>query len=145
MEAGTAASTARPTIHTSMREGRVAEVAALFAQSGVIVITSFISPYHADRERARATAPELFHLVHINSSLEACEKRDVKGLYKKARDGKIPEFTGISAPYEAPVDPDLVLDTEAGVSESCVDELLRYIERQLIEPARDVAHNPTDI
>jgi len=117
---------------------RVAEVAALFAQAGMIVITSFISPYRADREAARSIAPEWFHEIYIKASLVACEKRDVKGLYKQARAGKIPEFTGISAPYEIPENPDLTLDTESETVISCADMLMAYVERQLIEPARNL-------
>ena len=91
---------------------RVAEVGALMAHAGVIVISSFISPYREDRRKAAAVAPDLFHRVYIKASVEACEKRDTKGLYKQAREGKVKEFTGVSAPYEAPENPDLVLDTE---------------------------------
>lgn len=118
---------------------RVGEVAALFAQSGTIVICSFISPYHEDRQRVRAIAPDLFHNIYIKASLEACEKRDVKGLYRQAREGKIPEFTGISAPYEEPVDPDLVVDTEKDSITASVDALVHYVERQLVEPVRQMA------
>ena len=81
---------------------RIGEVAKLFAQSGCLVITAFISPYRADRDRVRAIAGELFHEVHVATSLEVCEARDPKGLYGKARRGEIEAFTGISAPYEAP-------------------------------------------
>ncbi|MGE0753656.1 MAG: adenylyl-sulfate kinase, partial [Alphaproteobacteria bacterium] len=98
---------------------RVAEAAALFAQAGVIVIASFIAPYREDRRRARATAPDFFHNIYIKASVEACERRDVKGLYKRARAGEIKDFTGISAPYEEPENPDLVLDTEAQDINSC--------------------------
>src|SRR5262249_18169897 len=99
---------------------RVGEVAALFADSGLICLTAFIAPYRADRERARAAAPDAFHEVYIKAGLDACEKRDPKGLYKKARKGEIAEFTGISAPYEPPVSPELVIDTEAASVEECV-------------------------
>ena len=81
---------------------RVGEVASLFADAGFIVISSFISPYRSDRERARAAAKDAFHEIYVKASLEACEGRDPKGLYKRARKGEIPEFTGISSPYEAP-------------------------------------------
>src|SRR5262249_41961866 len=79
---------------------RVGETAALFAQAGFIVTTAFISPTHADRALARAAASEYFHTVYVKADLATCEKRDVKGLYRKARAGEIAEFTGISAPYE---------------------------------------------
>jgi bifunctional enzyme CysN/CysC len=118
---------------------RAGEVAALFAQSGTIVITSLISPYREDRRRARAMAPELFHTVYIKASLEACEQRDTKGLYKKARAGEILEFTGISAPYEEPENPDVVIDTEHQSIEACIDQLVKYVEHQLVEPARNLA------
>ncbi len=106
---------------------RAGEVAALFADSGQIVITAFISPYRADREMARAVHPDNFHEVFIKSDLEVCEKRDPKGLYKKARAGEIKDFTGISAPYEAPENPQLVIDTAALNVEESADLLLAYI------------------
>ena len=81
---------------------RVGEVAALFADAGFIVISSFISPYRSDRERARAAAKDAFHEIYVKASLAACEERDPKGLYKRARTGEIAEFTGISSPYEPP-------------------------------------------
>jgi bifunctional enzyme CysN/CysC len=118
---------------------RVSEVAALFAKSGVIVIASFISPYREDRRRARATAPNYFHNIYIKASVEACEKRDVKGLYKKARAGEIPNFTGISAPFEEPENPELVVDTEHNTIEDNVASLVKYVERQLVEPAAHLA------
>jgi bifunctional enzyme CysN/CysC len=118
---------------------RVGEVAALFAQAGTIVISSFISPYRDDRRQVRAIAPDAFHNVYIKASLAACEKRDAKGLYKQARAGEIPEFTGISAPYEAPENPDLVIDTEAMSVQECVDQLLKYVDHHLVEPVRNLA------
>lgn len=113
---------------------RVGEVAALFADAGVIVITSFISPYRDDRRIARATCPDKFNLVHIQANVEVCEGRDVKGLYKKARAGEIPEFTGISAPYEEPDNAELIIDTAHLDIESCTDALLEYVERNFVEP-----------
>jgi bifunctional enzyme CysN/CysC len=118
---------------------RVGEVAALFAHAGTIVISSFISPYREDRRSVRAIAPDFFHNIYIKASLEACEKRDTKGLYKKAREGKIPEFTGISAPYEEPVNPDLVVDTETTSIQDCVDMLVRYVEHHLVDPVKNLA------
>ena len=107
---------------------RVGEAAALFADSGIICITAFISPYRVDRDRARASAAGNFHEIYIKADVETCEKRDPKGLYKKARAGEIPQFTGISAPYEPPESPDLVVDTAAqDVSES-VGRIISYIE-----------------
>ena len=118
---------------------RVSEVAALFAQNGTIVISSFISPYREDRRNARAVAPDFFHSIYIKASLEACEKRDTKGLYKQAREGKLPEFTGISAPYEEPVNPDLVIDTENMTTEAGVNALVRYVEHHLVSPVKNMA------
>jgi bifunctional enzyme CysN/CysC len=113
---------------------RIGEVAALFAAAGFIVIVSFISPYREDRERARAAASELFSLVHIKADLKTCEQRDTKGLYKKARKGEIKDFTGISAPYEAPKDPDLLIDTDQHTVEEGVAVLMKYVTRQFIDP-----------
>jgi adenylylsulfate kinase len=108
---------------------RVAEVAKLFTDCGVVVLTSFISPYRADRDAARALFdPGDFVEVHVSTALETCEQRDPKGLYKKARAGQIPEFTGISAPYEPPERPELVLDTGALRVEESVGALLRFLE-----------------
>lgn len=107
---------------------RVGEVSALFAQSGAIAITSFISPYRSDRDRAREAAGEQFHEVYVAADLETCEERDPKGLYKKARTGEIKEFTGISAPYEAPDAPQLTVDTSACDVEDCVQQLVDYVE-----------------
>lgn len=107
---------------------RVGEVAGLFADAGFIVISSFISPYRSDRERARAAAKDTFHEIYVKASLEACESRDPKGLYKRARTGEIPEFTGISSPYEPPEKPDLVLPTDELAVEECLAMLLKYVE-----------------
>ena len=108
---------------------RVGEVAALFADAGFIVITAFISPYRADRQRARAIRPELFHEVYIKADLEVCERRDPKGLYKKARRGEIPVFTGVSAPYETPEEPELVVDTSVYDVADSVSALVGYVEK----------------
>ncbi len=110
---------------------RIGEVAKLFTDSGVIVFTSFISPYRADRDAVRAIMePGDFVEVLVDASVETCESRDVKGLYKKARAGEIPEFTGISAPYEAPEKPELVLDTNVQSVEESVGSLIRYLEEK---------------
>jgi bifunctional enzyme CysN/CysC len=108
---------------------RVGEVAALFADAGFLVISSFISPYRSDRERARQAAGDSFYEIHIDASLEACEERDPKGLYKRARAGEIPEFTGISSPYESPESPQLVVRTDQGSVEECLAELMAYVDR----------------
>ena len=111
---------------------RIGEVAALFAEAGFLVISAFISPYKADRRQARAAAGELFSEVYINADLETCERRDPKGLYKKARAGDIPEFTGISAPYELPETAELSIDTAKYSVEECVERLADYVKRTYV-------------
>jgi len=107
---------------------RIGEVAKLFADAGCIVITSFISPYRKDRNNARGLLPEGdFIEVFVKASLSICEKRDPKGLYKKARKGEIAEFTGISAPYEEPELPELVIDTEKLNLNQSVQVILDYL------------------
>ena len=108
---------------------RVGEVAALFADSGVICISAFISPYRADRHRARAAAKDSFHEVYIKADLETCERRDPKGLYRRARTGEIADFTGISAPYEEPAAAELEVDTDRDTVDDCVQRIVDYIER----------------
>lgn len=108
---------------------RVGEVAALFADAGLVVVTAFISPYRADRERARGAAPGRFHEIHVAADLETCERRDPKGLYRRARAGEIPDFTGISAPYEAPEAAELVIDTGREAIDASVQRLADYIRR----------------
>ena len=107
---------------------RVSCVAQLFADSGCIATCSFVSPYRADRDAARAMNREgRFVEVHVATSLEACEARDPKGLYKKARAGLIPDFTGISAPYEAPKKAEIVLSTEGRSVDDCADEVIDWL------------------
>ncbi len=108
---------------------RVGEVAALMADAGMIVITAFISPYRSDRDRARQAAGEAFHEIFIKADLETCEMRDPKGLYKKARTGEIAEFTGVSAPYEAPDRADLVVDTSTQSVDECVATILDHVAK----------------
>ncbi|MCH7796138.1 MAG: adenylyl-sulfate kinase, partial [Proteobacteria bacterium] len=107
---------------------RVGEMAALFADAGFICVTAFISPYQADRDRARRSAEGAFHEIHIEADLETCERRDPKGLYKRARAGEIEEFTGISAPYEPPASPELAVDTANHSIEDCVARIMNYVE-----------------
>jgi adenylylsulfate kinase len=108
---------------------RIGEVAKLFTDAGLVVFTSFISPYRADRDLVRAIHdPGRFVEVHVAASVETCESRDVKGLYKKARAGEIKEFTGISAPYEAPEKPELVIETGGETVEQSVARLVGYLE-----------------
>lgn len=107
---------------------RVGCVAQLFADSSAICVTAFISPYRADRDQARALLESgRFIEVFVATTLEQCESRDPKGLYKKARAGQIPEFTGISAPYEEPEKAELTLLTEGRSVDACADELIAYL------------------
>ena len=109
---------------------RIGEVAKLFTDAGAIVFSSFISPYRADRDSVRAIMGEGdFVEVYVNASLETCESRDVKGLYKKARAGEIPEFTGISAPYEDPEKPELVIDSNDQTVDESVDVLIDFLRK----------------
>lgn len=108
---------------------RVGEVAALFAEAGVLCITAFISPYRSDRERARKAGGKRFHEIYVKADLSVCEERDPKGLYKRARAGEIADFTGISAPYEEPEVPELTLDTSDASVEDSLKALLDYVKR----------------
>jgi bifunctional enzyme CysN/CysC len=117
---------------------RVGEVAALMSRAGMVVITAFISPYRSDRERARRAAGANFHEVFVKADLATCERRDPKGLYRKARAGEITDFTGVSAPYEAPENPELVVDTAALDLESALDLLAAYVRKQSAVDARRV-------
>ena len=111
---------------------RIAEVAKLFVDAGMITITAFISPLKDDRERAKnIIGVEDFIEVFVNTPLEVCEKRDVKGLYKKARRGEIANFTGISAPYEKPVNPDIEIKTEQESIEDAVERIFKTIQSKL--------------
>lgn len=103
---------------------RIGEVSKLFVENGQIVLTAFISPYREDRQVVRRLVEVgEFIEVYVKCSVETCEKRDPKGLYKKARNAEIPNFTGISAPYEEPENPEIILDTELNSIEECVDQL----------------------
>ena len=110
---------------------RIGEVAHLFAQAGVIVMTAFISPYLADREMARKLNKEgEFIEIYCRCALEECERRDTKGLYKKARAGEVKEFTGISAPYEEPAQPELILDTDKESLKESAGNVLAWLEKR---------------
>lgn len=113
---------------------RIAEVSKLFVDNGTIAITAFISPFREDRERARAILPQdEFIEVYIKCPLQACEDRDPKGLYKKARNGEIPAFTGIDSPYEEPMNPELIIDTDGLSVQQSVAQIVQYLQsRQLI-------------
>jgi adenylylsulfate kinase len=106
---------------------RVGEVAALFAEAGIITITAFISPYRADRRLAREKAQRFFE-IHVDAPLEICRRRDPKGLYAKAVAGEIEQFTGIDAPYEEPEDPELALQTEGSSPDKCAQAILDLLE-----------------
>ncbi len=107
---------------------RVGELAALYADAGMIAITAFISPYQANRQCARRAAGSRFHEIYLSASIEVCEGRDPKGHYKKARLGEIPDFTGVTAPYEAPENPELVIDTGVLTVADSLDLLNQYVE-----------------
>lgn len=107
---------------------RISEVAKLMNDAGLIVLSSFISPFEADRQNARAIIGEEFVEVYVSTPLSICEKRDVKGLYRKARKGEIPEFTGISSPYEVPEHPDITVDTSVKTVEENADEIIERIK-----------------
>ena len=114
---------------------RIGEVAKLFTDAGLVAITAFISPYRADRDQVRALMkPGDFVEVFVDCPIEVCEQRDVKGLYKKARAGEIKEFTGISAPYEAPAKPELTLKSDELSVDAAVAAVLRYLESKAIIP-----------
>lgn len=109
---------------------RIGEVAKLFASAGTITLTAFISPYKADRDAVRSLLePGEFVEIYVNASLETCEKRDPKGLYKKARAGEIKGFTGIDDPYEAPEKPELVLDANSKSIDDLAGEVIAYLEK----------------
>ncbi|MEZ4332906.1 MAG: adenylyl-sulfate kinase [Myxococcota bacterium] len=109
---------------------RIGEVSKLFVDAGVIVFSSFISPYRADRDAVRKIMGDGdFIEAYVAASVETCEGRDVKGLYKKARAGQIPEFTGISAPYEEPLKPEVVLDTNKQSVDQSVEALIAHLQK----------------
>jgi adenylylsulfate kinase len=109
---------------------RIGQMSNLYVQAGVIVLTAFISPFRSDRDNVRKIAGADFHEIYCKCSLDVCETRDVKGLYKRARAGEIPEFTGISSPYEEPENPELEIDTESRLGE-CADEVFNYIVKAI--------------
>ena len=118
---------------------RIGEVAALFADAGYIVIPAFISPYRRDRALARQAGGNAFHEIHLTASLEVCEGRDPRGLYKKARRGDIPEFTGISAPYESPDHPELAIDTGTLSVEESLAVLIEYVDHAFAVPEEAIS------
>jgi adenylylsulfate kinase len=116
---------------------RIGEMAKLFMEAGIIVLTAFISPYRADRERVRGMVGHGdFTEIYCDSSIEVCEARDVKGLYKKARAGQIAEFTGISSPYEIPENPELTVHTGNQDLDTCVRQVIAtLVQRGIVRGA----------
>jgi adenylylsulfate kinase len=111
---------------------RIGEVAKLFVDAGIVVLTAFISPYRDDRSRVRSLVQQREFLeIFVNCSLETCEKRDVKGLYKKAREGMIPDFTGINAPFEEPLQPELTVNTENISIDAAVEKVMNCIMKTI--------------
>lgn len=116
---------------------RIGEVSKLFVDAGLIVLTAFISPFRADRDMVRALVPEgQFVEIFVDTDLAVCESRDPKGLYRKARAGQIPHFTGIDSPYEAPEAPELVLRTAEGDPGVMANQVLDYLQAQGLLPSR---------
>jgi len=110
---------------------RISEVAKLFVDAGTIVLTAFISPFRVDRESVRKLVEEKeFIEVYVDTPLTVCEGRDPKGLYEKARNGEIPNFTGISSPYEAPTEPEVHIATDRLSIEECADKVIKYLDEK---------------
>jgi adenylylsulfate kinase len=109
---------------------RIGHMSMLCVEAGIVVLTAFISPFRADRENVRKIAGSDFHEIYCKCSLEVCEERDVKGLYKRARAGEIPDFTGISSPYEEPEFAELTVDTESHL-QNCSTEVCDYITKSV--------------
>ena len=110
---------------------RIADVSKLMNDAGLIVLTSFISPFAQDRQNAREIIGDAFMEVYVSTPMEECERRDVKGLYKKARNGELDHFTGVTSPYEVPQHADVVIDTSKFSVEACVDQILEQLKNQL--------------
>ncbi|KAI1776715.1 adenylylsulfate kinase [Hypoxylon cercidicola] len=133
---------------------RIGEVAKLFADSSTVAITSFISPFRADRQLARdlhgavakdsGDEPIPFVEVYVDVPIEVAERRDPKGLYKKARAGEIKEFTGVSSPYEAPDAPEIVIRTHESSVEECVAQIVRWLEEKELIPTRTTTLTPAE-
>ena len=111
---------------------RIAEVANLFVDAGIVTLAAFVSPYKKDRNYIKSTVKDVnFVEIFVNTSVEECERRDVKGLYKKARAGEIKNMTGISAPYEAPEHPDIEIKTEETSIDDAVEQIVNFIKPKL--------------
>jgi len=110
---------------------RIGEVSKLFVDAGLMVLTAFISPFEKDREMVRNLVQDgEFIEIFVDTPLETCEQRDPKGLYKKAKDGIIPNFTGVSSPYESPRNAEIVIKTDELDINECADKVIRYLEKQ---------------
>jgi len=114
---------------------RIGEVAKMFAEAGVIAFTAFISPYREDRDQARAlNEPGRFFEIYCECSVGECENRDPKGLWQRTRKGEIEEFTGVSAPYEEPLTPEIIVQTDKYGLEECAEQIMRHLEEQGVIP-----------
>jgi adenylylsulfate kinase len=123
---------------------RIGEVCRLFQDAGTVVLSAFISPYRADRDAVRALHPDGgFVEVFVDTPLAVCEERDIKGLYARARAGEIPDFSGISAPYEPPTEPELRLDTSRADPAACVGQVLAHLTDRGILPPRPAPQEPS--
>lgn len=107
---------------------RIAEVSKLMNDAGLIVIVAVISPFSADRKKAREIIGDCFIEIFVNTPLDICEKRDIKGLYSKARKGEISNFTGIDSPYEIPNKPEIVIDTVDRTVDDGIEKIMKYLE-----------------
>ncbi|SHI29388.1 adenylyl-sulfate kinase [Clostridium intestinale] len=110
---------------------RIGEISKLFVDAGVITIATFVSPFREDRQNVRDLLGKDFVEIYIDCPIEVCEKRDPKGIYKKARAGEIKHFTGIDSPYESPINPEIVVSTHLNTLDECVDKLVDYLEEGL--------------
>lgn len=110
---------------------RIGEISKLFVDAGVITIATFVSPFREDRQKVRDLLGKDFVEIYIDCPIEVCEKRDPKGIYKKARAGEIKHFTGIDSPYENPINPEIVVSTHLNTLDECVDKLVDYLEEGL--------------
>jgi len=110
---------------------RIGEISKLFVDAGVITIATFVSPFREDRQKVRDLLEKDFVEIYIDCPIEVCEKRDPKGIYKKARAGEIKHFTGIDSPYESPINPEIVVSTHLNTLDECVDKLIAYLEEGL--------------
>ncbi|WP_315110514.1 adenylyl-sulfate kinase [Clostridium intestinale] len=110
---------------------RIGEISKLFVDAGVITIATFVSPFREDRQKVRDLLEKDFVEIYIDCPIEVCEKRDPKGIYKKARAGEIKHFTGIDSPYENPINPEIVVSTHLNTLDECVDKLIAYLEEGL--------------